>query len=91
MTFPEPRTLEAWWRAVDGNWNDLEAIVEKYASNLIEQLDRAHERCDGMAIVRIFNAAWFAAPDDPSIRDMPGWLLLCDLCSEADVLELHLG
>lgn len=33
-------------------------------------------------LLRYINAAWAAAPDDPSIHRIPGWGVLCDLCSE---------
>ena len=37
-------------------------------------------------LARYFNAAWGAAPDNPSIHQIPSWDALCDLCSEEWVL-----
>ena len=33
-----------------------------------------------------FQLTWDAAPDQPHIHGIPGWSLLCDLCSESHVL-----
>lgn len=38
-------------------------------------------------LFKYLQGAWETAPDDPSIHKIPGWDILCDLCSEVDVLE----
>jgi hypothetical protein len=37
-------------------------------------------------IARLFNAAWWNAPDSPHIHEIPSWQMLCDLCSESYLL-----
>lgn len=40
------------------------------------------ESRDHYRLLRYFNGAWRMAPDDRSIHSIPGWGVLCDLCSE---------
>ena len=54
-------------------------------TNLADIL-RAKKNKDGHKLCRYFNGAWNEAPDDPSIHNILGWDLLCDLCSEEHVL-----
>ena len=37
-------------------------------------------------IVSLFNETWFGMPESSEVRSVPGFGLLCDLCSECDVL-----
>jgi hypothetical protein len=79
-------TKAEWWSKVDDNWNDLLEIIYDFA------LDRADEATTYMLernpdLARVFNSAWFNAPDDRAVLySYPGWGLLCDLCSEEWVL-----
>lgn len=75
-----------WWWAVDNNWADLKAIVQRFCP---EELSKAEKLCkarDG-SLGAVFELAWFNAPDVPQIHEIPGWGVLCDLCSERDVLS----
>lgn len=39
------------------------------------------------ALFNYFQRAWASAPDSPHIHNIRGWDILCDLCSESDVLN----
>ena len=82
-----PKTKAEYWQLVDAHWTDLYNIIVKFLPR--ENLDRADilrkERNAELGVW--FDRAWASAPDDPSIHDIPGWGLLCDLCSEAYVLN----
>jgi hypothetical protein len=75
-----------YWQIVDANWTDLYNILVTYlpkeelatADNLRINQDRE--------LSSLFENAWFAAPDHPHIHNIPGWHILCNLCSEAHVL-----
>ena len=37
-------------------------------------------------LASLFQDAWYHAPDTPLLHKIPGWLLMCDLCSEEYML-----
>ena len=75
-----------YWQIVDANWADLYNILATYLPK--EELSKADNlRLNkDRELVDLFDDAWFAAPDHKSIHDIPGWHVLCNLCSEAHVL-----
>ena len=81
-----PHNAEEYWQLVDAHWADLYNILAQFLPK--EQLKEAdtlrlnkdHE------IVKLFNDAWWNAPDSRSIHSIPSWHVLCDLCSESYVL-----
>ncbi len=92
-------SYEDWWSAVDKNWKQLRLILvrfipmngnEGFAGQIlphplwieVENLKEAGNE----DLARYFHAAYAAAPDSPEIHRIPGWGLLCDLCSEEGVL-----
>lgn len=90
-----PKSKEEWWKLVDDNWIDLLTILHKFLPMdghedidkkiIIEPLSLKIEKIKTKQdpdLARYFQAAWFAAPDVSSLHDIPGWLLMCDLCSE---------
>lgn len=94
-----PKTAEEWWLFVEKHWPDLQGIffqflpmheytdidgnlVSKPLRAVLEELRISQDR----ELARYFQAAWGSAPDNPSIHDIPGWHVLCNLCSEVDVL-----
>lgn len=93
------RTANDWWNGIDKHWTVLRDILymflpvtknETYEgeiltyplSKYIEELKENKDR----NLARYLNAAWSAAPDSPRIHSIPGWGVLCDLCSEEYVL-----
>jgi hypothetical protein len=90
---------EDYWKAISDNWEDLEKILHIYLPtfkkawingdalpiSLGEHLTELKET-QNQKLVRAFNAAWYAAPDDIGIWSHKGWDLLCNLCSEEYVI-----
>lgn len=75
-----PNNEEEWIQTLT-NWTpELQHIVDAYASG--EELTALITAKDWTSIASILNNAWFNAPDCPSIHQIPGWNVLCDLCSE---------
>jgi len=79
---PAPTTADEWWALCDKYWEKLQNIVMQFAPKSLEALNKAKEIKDGITLVRYFNDAWWNAPDSPRIHEIPGWGVLCDLCSE---------
>jgi hypothetical protein len=90
-----PETYDEWWLLLNDNWSDILNIFYQYlpmsefedingnllGNPLSEHIEsmRRHKSID---MPRYLNAAWGAAPDHPGIHGIPGWHVLCDLCSE---------
>ena len=49
---------------------------------LVQTMEDFKQVKNGPPLVRLFNQAWFAAPDKPEIHSWPGWNDFCNLCSE---------
>ena len=93
-------TKEQWWNAVDRNWVNLSNILQQFLP-MSEAVDYQNQPANqpmrktvedmkmwrDPTLVRYFNEAWWRAPDDPSIHNIPGWGLLCDLCSEYEAMD----
>lgn len=94
------KTLDDWWKTAKEHWPDLMNIMDRFLPMTgFETWDRTligvplREHVVVMLkqrdrdLPRILNAAWAAAPDQQSIHIIPGWNVLCDLCSEEWVFE----
>lgn len=46
------------------------------------EFQEAYAAKDGPRMVSLLNAAWFGMPESMSSRDVPGFHVLCNLCSE---------
>lgn len=86
-----PETAEEYWAVVDNYWSYILGIIERFAPEFIE-LDGEHlsitvastrlkEKRD-LRLINFFHRTWAAAPDNGTIHLIPGWGILCDLCSE---------
>ena len=64
-------------RAKDPIWLD-EGCFEDYLKQLKETKD--------VELDKIFQSSWFGMPESPSVREVPGFFVFCDLCSESSVL-----
>jgi hypothetical protein len=87
MAYSYPKTKEEYWNAVDAHWADIYNILVRFVPK--EKLVEAdHLRLTKDSdIVHLFNDAWWNAPDSPSIHYIPGWNVLCDLCSESYLIH----
>ena len=83
-------TGEDWLELFRSHWNDLYAIVNRFTpyEALFEKLK---ESDDVLRLCNLLEEAWWNAPDDPKIHDIPSWDVLCDLCSEVPEEVQHDG
>lgn len=58
-------------------WSE-KGSFKNYVNKLKENRD--------VKLAEILNDTWFGLPETPSIRNLPGFFVFCDLCSEACVL-----
>ena len=99
MSYSYPKNDAEWWTNVVTYWKDLFSILSTFLPThehegidgeiLIDSLGvhlTALKEERDPELARYFNAAWAAAPDNRSIHSIPSWNVLCDLCSEVDVL-----
>ena len=73
---------EEWWFLVDHHWNDLHSIINRFAGSYSAGALKAKADRNKHKLYSIFNEAWFDAPDSPTLHSIPGWGIMCDLCSE---------
>lgn len=94
-----PKTKEEWWKSVNDNWPNLLNILQQFigtddyedVNGKLTDKPRSIEIATMISnkdpkLAKYFHAAWWNAPDNPSIRYIPSWHILCDLCSEEHVL-----
>lgn len=88
-------TKEDWWTTVEDHWDDLQNILKQFlpteeyqdvegnitSKPMFEIISNLKKKQDA-DIARYLVAAWAAAPDTYQIHKIPGWSVLCDLCSE---------
>lgn len=60
-------------------------VLSPDLKTMAQHVDRL-QREKNSHLARYFFAAWDSAPDSPEIHVIPGWAVLCDLCSEEHVL-----
>jgi hypothetical protein len=83
-----PKTYDEWWKSLNDNWQDISNIISRFAVKTRMQAEEFKTNKD-VHLVGILNTAWFNAPDSPRIHGIPGWGVLCDLCSQEHVLHEH--
>ena len=97
-------TSRDWWQSVNDNWVDLLKIMCKFLPMdknedidkdildfpLIVHVTELKEKEDAK-LLSYFKSAWWCAPDCSNTLKIPGWGVLCDLCSEDWVLDTWLG
>ena len=64
-------------RAKHPIWKN-EDFFKAYLGHLKETKDKALDR--------ILQSTWFGMPENPSVRELPGFFEFCDLCSESYLL-----
>jgi len=47
-----------------------------------EQIEKAKKEKNWKFLCKLLNAFWHSAPDEQYIHTIPGWSILCELCSE---------
>ena len=81
-----PTNKEEYFYFIDQYYDKLANIVSLFAPDQLELLREYAEKNDPR-IADIFDQCWDNAPDNKSIHSIPGWSILCNLCSESYVLE----
>ena len=81
-----PKTREEYFSLAEQYRDELFNIIADFSGR-----DNAEEFTlflneQSNSIASILHQAWSDAPDKPSIHSIPGWHVLCDLCSEDYVL-----
>ena len=82
-----PETREEYFFLAERFQDELFNIITDFSGrdNAEEFLLFLNERSNSIA--SIFHQAWRDAPDKPWIHSIPGWHVLCDLCSEDYILD----
>jgi hypothetical protein len=92
-----PRNAQEWWDVLQAWWPEIVAIWKQFIPIYDYYLDKTTQtpldevllnmrRKRDPELEKYCHQAWLAAPDNGSIHAIPGWNVLCDLCSEANVL-----
>ena len=82
-----PETREEYFSLADKYRNELYHIIVDFSGrdNADEFILFLDEQSNSIA--SILHQTWADAPDKPWIHSIPGWHVLCDLCSEDYVLD----
>jgi len=79
-----PITAKRAERACQGFRNKIGQDTTKDPQRIFEM---ALDGQSGVTLVGLLNDTWFGMPESTAIHAEPGFSVLCDLCSEAYVLE----
>jgi len=60
-------------------------IQAEYTGSPLDRFDLAAERMDTRELTSLLNDAWFGMPESASVRKVPGFHALCDLCEGVDI------
>lgn len=80
-----PKTKGEWWGLVRMYWTDLSNIFHRFIPHMFDAAYRAYLDDDPI-LADYLQQAWSNAPDVPAIHCIPGWRVLCDLCSDSYLL-----
>jgi hypothetical protein len=72
-----------WFKLLKETQPKLVDIVQRFAPDKVKEFETQLTDGNMRECVRILNVAWWNAPDQPGIHQIPGWGVLCALCSEA--------
>ena len=87
MNYNCPSTKEEYWKITNDHWGSIANILSIYLTEKECVIAEAMKLDQDTDIGRLFNKAWWLAPDSPSIHEIPGWGTFCNLCSEEWVLH----
>jgi hypothetical protein len=59
-------------------------IQAKYTGSPLDRFDAAAEKMDTRELTSLLNDVWFGMPESASVREVPGFHVLCDLCEGVD-------
>ena len=77
------KNSEEWWFLVEHNWTNIHRIMGTYLTQ--KEMDAAetakNRRNSKVMYVQLCNT-WERMPDSGWVQQVPGFLALCDLCSD---------
>lgn len=94
-----PNNADEYWQVVDKYWPLILDIVLRFCSDNIFSVDSKYfgkklavvltsmKLNRDTEICNFFDQAWYNAPDTGHIHLIPGWEILCDLCSESYLVK----
>lgn len=82
------KTSEEWWFLLADQERNITRILGSYLNQKeLRRADKAFAERNMKEAWRCLQTAWERAPDSPWIHQVPGWSLLCDLCSDCPFEE----
>ncbi len=78
-------SVEDYWMCADMIREEIKAMAEMV--NISDDIDKLIDNRLSNGFVRVINRIWFALPDRLETRSIWGFIDMCDLCSEAWVLN----
>ena len=94
------KTKDEYWEVVNEYWVELLDIILSYAPPILTDMEGEFKEYFGKRtiivleelkrdkntdLIAFFNKTWASAPNSGSIHAIPGWNVLCDLCSECEL------
>jgi hypothetical protein len=87
--YKPPTDAQEWWDVLKEWWPEITAIWRQFCHfqrHISDEELLEMRRVRKKELEEFCHRAWSNAPDSGSIHAIPGWGVLCDLCSEAGVL-----
>jgi len=76
------KTLEEWWFLLEDGWPTVSAIIQSHLPKDLGSAQQAKEGGDAVGLWLVLSRTWEALPDASYIHSIPGFIRLCDLCSD---------
>lgn len=75
-------TKDEWIDVVLENKKDFIGVVTRWNPSELGDFKTAMDNRNLNECNRILNEAWWRAPDQPGLHEMPGWNSMCDILSD---------
>lgn len=77
------RTRKEWWFLLNHHWTKLNRLARAYLKPKdMTVLDKGMKEKDAITVYLSLQRTWDNLPDSPAIQRLPGFGILCDLCSD---------
>ena len=77
------KNMDEWWFLVDHHWSDLRMLFQIYLTDKeVEKVDVVKEERGAVALYTLLHLVWDGLPDNYLVQSLPGFGVLCDLCSD---------
>lgn len=78
---------DEWWDLLLENKETCIKITSQFNRNSTSELEQRIESRSAIGVWKILQETWWYAPDSRELHSIPGWGVLCDLCSEFEYNE----